>query len=52
MSENATPPRNNGLTPGKEIKASSQTLPDVKTDDHGAFRVHVQLLGQEWSQSH
>lgn len=45
--------------PQAELPASSEpaklgvTSPrDIKSDDHGAFRIHVQLLGHEWSQTH
>ncbi|NVN43338.1 hypothetical protein HW537_05400 [Asaia siamensis] len=52
MSKNSTSHRNDVPALDADVKAASQTARDVKTDDHGAFRVHVQLLGQEWSQTH
>ena len=50
MSKNSTSLQND--VPDAEVKSAPQTPRDIKTDDHGAFRVHVQLLGQEWSQKH
>lgn len=52
MSKNSTSLQNDVPAPDAEVKSAPQTPRDIKTDDHGAFRVHVQLLGQEWSQKH
>ncbi|WP_336761542.1 hypothetical protein [Asaia sp. VD9] len=50
MSNNSTSPRSEILTENEAAKVSPPPPRDVKTDHHGEFRVHVQLLGQEWSQ--
>lgn len=51
MSQKSTSPHKDVPPLDQEVQSEPPVSRDVKTDDHGAFRVHVQLLGQEWSRT-
>jgi len=52
MTEKSISPQTEAPMPERATPAATAAQRDIKSDDHGAFRVHVQLLGHEWSQTH
>jgi len=52
MSKNVILPQAELPPISEAVKLGTIRPCDIKSNDHGAFRVHVQLLGSEWSQTH
>lgn len=50
MTRKTFSPRTETPVLDRSPEETATTQNTVKSDDHGAFRVHVQLLGHEWSQ--
>ncbi|GBQ11523.1 hypothetical protein [Swaminathania salitolerans] len=49
MSKTSTSPQDKSHI--RDTRSDRAAQSEIKSDDHGAFRVHVQLLGPEWPQT-
>ncbi|GBQ86506.1 hypothetical protein [Asaia krungthepensis] len=52
MTETTTSPAVENRILDQGIKTATTPVRDTKSVDHGDFKVHVQLLGSEWSRKH